>query len=181
LILNTKTKVVHLPTNKIFSSYSEIGNKHQKIINIAAWEAVVKPPVHFNKEKSGIILELLALQKLVTTVNDKSLAAAEKTLTIAFLPLYKNNDNVLINKFNFRLHELLIQTIALNLSIPLLQKWARFQAATGKINYGTEGKLPARMNWINNKEEFNMRIGYILKDKATYINRLKKRAADHKL
>ncbi|HKB45313.1 MAG TPA: hypothetical protein VKC90_13020 [Chitinophagaceae bacterium] len=181
LVLNTKTKVVHLPTNKIFSSYSAIGNKNQKIINMTSWEAVVKPPLHFNKEKSGIILELLALQKLVTAVNDKTLAAAEKTLSVAFLPAYKNKDGSLINKFNFRLHELIMQSIVLNSSVSSSQRWTRFQMATGKINYSAEDKLPARMNWITNKEEFNMRTDYILKDKTTYIDRLKKRTSDFKL
>jgi hypothetical protein len=175
--------VVHLPTNKIFTSYPDIAGKHQKIIDLKTWETQVKTPVHFHKEKSGIILELLALQKLAAGINDKTLMAATNTLAIAFSPVYKNSDGIMINKFNFRLHDLLLQTIVLNATIPAAQRWLKFQAATGKINYTIKDKkqLPSKMNWIKTKEDFDKQADYILQNKTTYINRLKKRVSDNKL
>jgi len=181
LVLNTKTKVVHLPTNKIFSNYADI--KRQKIIEFNTWETQIKAPIHFNKEKSGIILELLALQKLNTGINDKSLTVAINALSIAFSPAYKDKDGKFLNKYNFRLHDLLLQTIALNNTIPAAQKWTRFQSATGKINYTIKDikPLPSRMNWIKTKTDFDKQVDFILRNKTTYANRLKQRAANYKL
>jgi hypothetical protein len=183
LVLNTKTKVVHLPTNKIFNRYPDIADTNQKLIDLGTWETQVKAPIHFNKEKSGIIIELLALQKLNTGINDKSLTAAINTLSIAFMPVYKDKNENLINKYGFRLHDLLLQTIALNNTIPVTQKWARFQAATGRINYTVKDLKPisSRMKWIKTKTDFDKQAEYILNNKTTYINRLKQRATDYKL
>ena len=125
LILNTKTKIVHLPTEKIFADYSEISVRHKRILDLKTWEAEVQSPTHFIKDKSGIILELLALQKLNAGITDKALTAAINTLSIAFKPTYKNKDGKMMNKYRFRLHYLLLQTISLNNTIPAAQKWAR--------------------------------------------------------
>src|ERR1700741_3552694 len=51
LVLNTKSKVVHLPTGKIFSKYPTI--KRQSIIIFSIREVTVKAPYHFYKKKSG--------------------------------------------------------------------------------------------------------------------------------
>src|SRR5204863_2415271 len=88
LILNTKTKVVHLPTEKIFADYSEISVRHKRILDLKTWEAEVQSPTHFTKDKSAIILELLALQKFNAGITDKTLTAAINTLSIAFKPTY---------------------------------------------------------------------------------------------
>jgi len=176
LILNTKTKVVHLPTEKIFTHYQDIAVKNQKVIELGSWETQLKTPFHFNKEKSGIILELLALQKLATGINDKNLAATTKTLAMAFTPAYIDN-----NKYNFRVHDFLMQTIALNNGIPVTQKWNEFQLATGRINYSTEFKLPNRMSWLKTQTEFNNQVNNIIKNKTTYTDRLKQRAVKYKL
>jgi hypothetical protein len=186
LVLNTKTKVVHLPTEKIFARYADINKKHQKILDLKTWEAQVKTPVHFNKEKSGIILELLALQKLNTGITDKSLTAAINTLALAFTAAYKNKKGIIVNKHNFRLHELLAQLIAVNNSIPVAQKWTKFDTATGKINQyimlaSLKKKSPPRIKWMFEKKDFDQRVAYILKNKTNYTDRLKKRAADYKL
>ena len=181
LILNLKTKVVHLPTKKIFTHYPEIAAKNQKIIDLKSWETQLKTPVHFHKEKSGIILEMLALQKLVAGINDKSLAAAANTLAIAFSPVYNNKSGNIVSKYNFRIHDLLLQTITLNNRIPVVEKWNRFQLATGKIYYHPGDKLPGRMGWLKSKTEFDNKAAYIIKNKIKYMGRLKKRAIDHKL
>jgi len=181
LILNKKTNVVHLPTEKIFTHYPDISASHQKIIDLRSWETQIKTPVHFNKEKSGIILELLALQKLSTGINDRNLAAATNTLAIAFSSVYKNVNGDNPNIYNFRIHDLLLQTIALNNSIPAAQKWAKFQLANRDHNYYTEANLPKRMNWMRSKSEFGVQASYIIANKIKYTGRLKKRAADYKL
>ena len=175
LILNTKTKVVHLPTEKIFTHYQDIAVKNQKVIDLATWEVELKTS-HFNKEKSGIILELLALQKLAAGMNDKNLAATTKTLAMAFSPAYIDN-----NKYNFRVHDFLIQAIALNNGIPVTQKWNEFLLSTGRINYSTEFKLPKRMSWLKTQTEFNNQVNYIIQNKTTYLTRLKERAIKYKL
>lgn len=186
LVLNTKTKVVHLPTKKIFKDYADIDKKNQKILDLKTWETQVKTPIHFNKEKSGIILELLALQKLNAGITDKSLTAAINTLSLAFTAPYKNKKGIFINKHNFRLHELLAQLIALNNSIPVAQKWAKFDTATGKINQylmlaSLKNPSPPRIKWMFDQKGFDQRVAYILKNKNDYMTRLKHRATEYKL
>lgn len=181
LVLNTKTNVVHLPTEKIFVNYDELSVKHQRIIDLATWETVVKSPIHFHKEKSGIILEILALQKLVPGITDKNLTDAIHTIAIAFTPVYKNADGVIINKYNFRLHELLATLIGLNSSILSLGRWTMFQNATGKLDYATYEEIPGYMNWIKTKEDFDSRVKYIAENRIEYINRLKERVKNYTL
>jgi hypothetical protein len=186
LVLNTKTKVVHLPTEKIFAGYQDIEKKNQKILDLKTWETQVKTPIHFNKEKSGIILELLALQKLNAGITDKSLTSAINTLAMAFSLTYKNKKGLHLNKYNFRLHELLGQLIALNNSIPAAQKWTKFQTATGNITYtydllSMKSHLPPRVKWMLGKNIFDERMAYIIKNKTDYMTRLSKRAAQYKL
>ncbi|MES1219861.1 MAG: hypothetical protein ABUT20_30450 [Bacteroidota bacterium] len=151
------------------------------MLDLKTWETVVKSPVHFNKEKSGIMLEVLALQKLDTGINNHNLAAAANTLAMAFTETYKASDGSIINKFNFRLHDLLLQTITLNDSIPSFQKWERFQSTTGKIYYNEADRLPKRMKWLMTEQDFNKQVNYILDNKTKYEERLKQRAENFKL
>jgi hypothetical protein len=181
LILNTKTKVVHLPSGRIFAKYPTI--RRQAIIGSANWETEVRPPYHFNKEKSGIIIEVLALSRLAAGITDRTLTDAYRILSIAFTGTYKSKSGVVFNKYNFRLHHLLLQTIALNNTYPAAQKWDKFQQATARINYNLkEGKpLPGFMEWLKSKTEFDKKTYYILQNKQIYISRLVKRASQHKL
>lgn len=181
LVLNTKTKVVHLPSGRIFAKYPTI--KRQTIIGSSNWEIQVRPPYHFNKEKSGIIIEMLALTRLATGITDRTLTDAYRILSIAFTGTYKSKSGVLFNKYNFRLHHLLLYSIALNNTYPAAQKWDKFQQATGRINYNIkEGKqLPRFMEWLKSKTEFDKKATYILQNKQTYVSRLAKRASEHKL
>ena len=96
---------------------------------------------------------------------------------------YKNKSGVIFNKYNFRLHHLLLQTIALNNSFPAAQKWEKFQLATARINYTLKDTkpLPRFMEWLKSKTEFDKKARYILQNKQTYISRLAKRASQYKL
>jgi hypothetical protein len=181
LILNIKTGVVHLPTGKIFSKYPTI--KRRTVIGSDTWEAQVKAPYHLVKEKSGIILEMLTLTRLSSGINDRSLTDAYRILSIAFTKTYKNKTGVLFNKYNFRLHHLLLQTIALNGTFTLAQKWSKFQLATANIDYNIPDKkpVPGFMSWIKSKAEFDKKVNYILQNKSLYTSRLAKRANQYKL
>ena len=172
---------MHLPSGRIFSKYPII--KRQAIVGYTNWEIDVKPPYRFNKEKSSIILEMLALTRLATGINDKSLTDSYRILSIAFSNAYKSKNGVMLNKYKFRLHYLLLQTIALNNTFITTQKWEKFQLATGRINYNLQDKkpLPGYMNWVKSKTEFDKRVYYILQNKQTYIGRLAKRADKNKL
>ena len=180
LVLNTKTKVVHLASGRIFAKYPTI--KRQAIISSATWETQVRPPYHFNKEKSGIIIEYLALTRLTAGINDKTLTDAYRILSVAFAGTYRSKSQVVFNKYNFRLHHLLLQTIALNNTYPAAQKWEKFQLATARINYNlNDGKrLPRFMEWLKSKTEFDKKASYISANKQTYISRLAKRASFYK-
>ena len=181
LVLNRKTGVVHLPTGKIFSRYPTI--KRQGIIGSATWETEIKAPYHLVKEKSGIILEMLALTRLAAGINDRSLTDAYRILSVAFTKTYKSKTGELFNKYNFRLHHLLLQTITLNNTVISSQKWGKFQLATGNIDYNIKDikPIPAFMSWIKSKAEFDKKASYILQNKSSYTSRLAKRATRYKL
>jgi len=181
LVLNIKTGVVHLPIGKIFSKYPTI--KRRTIIGSDTWETQVKPPYHLVKEKSGIILEMLTLTRLAPGINDKSLNDAYRILSVAFSGTYKSKTGVSFNKYNFRLHHLLLQVIALNATFQPALKWDKFQIATGRINYNEQDKrpLPRFMAWVKTKTDFDKKVNYILQNRSTYTDRLVKRANRYKL
>lgn len=180
LVLNTKTKVIHLASGRIFSKYPTI--KRQAIIGSATWEAEVKAPYRFNKEKSGIIIEVLALTRLAAGINDRSLTDAYRILSLAFNGTYKSKTGILFNKYNFRLHHLLLKVISLNSTYPLSQKWTKFQSATGNINYALDKRpIPQFMSWLKAKPDFDKKVNYIIQNKTSYISRLAKRASTYKL
>lgn len=181
LVLNRKTGVVHLPTGKIFSRYPTI--KRQVIVGSATWEQEIRPPYHLIKEKSGIILEMLALTRLAAGINDRSLTDAYRILSVAFTNTYKSKSGEMFNKYNFRLHHLLLQVIALNSTITLSQRWSKFQQATGNIDYNANNikPIPRFVSWIKSKAEFDKKAAYILQNKSTYTTRLAGRAKRYKL
>ena len=181
LVINLKTRVVHLPSGKIFSKYPTI--KRQATLGFTNWETEVKPPYHFNKEKSGIIVEMLALTRLAPGINDRSLTDAYRILTVAFTGMYRSKTGNTFNKYNFRLHHLLLQVISLNSTVPASQKWDKFQSATGNINYNLPDKRPLAkfMSWIKTKTDFDKKVTYILQNKQTYTSRRLKRANRYKL
>ena len=181
LVINLKTRVVHLPSGKIFSKYPTI--KRQSTLGFTNWETEVKPPYHFNKEKSGIIVEMLALTRLATGINDRTLTDAQRILAVGFTGMYKSKTGITFNKYNFRLHHMLLKVISLNSTIPSAQKWDKFQSATGNINYSLPDKrpLPKFMGWLKTKTDFDKKVNYILQNKQSYTSRLLKRANRYKL
>ncbi len=184
LVLNRDSHVVHLPSSKLFLTVPDILVRRMQIIPFDKWENIVKAPVHFCKERSGIILERLALRKLLAGgPTNANLAAAAKTVSLAFSPVYKTKTGEFINRYNFRLHDLLAQCIVLNSAIPRAGKWDAFQKATGQfyllppMKNGTVRDIPKRMNWLKKKENFDKQADHILDNKTVLLMRLQKRAS----
>ena len=169
LVMNNKTKVMHLPTSKVYVYYDEIIPKHLEAISIAAWASQLKEPVRLNKDQSGIILEILALRNLSGDVNDQNLAAATETLSKAFTPACENKKGENANTYNFRLHELMLQLLALNSSVP--GKWQAFNSKVTK-----PVSLRKRQKWMETETAFNERVNYIVARQTEYMNRLTERA-----
>jgi hypothetical protein len=171
LVMNTKTKVVHLPTAAVYVFYDEIANKHLQEINLSSWENAIRGDVHINKGQSGNILEILSLKKLGSGVNDDSLNAAMNTLSYAFDRANDNTKGFNRNTKNYRLHELMLQLIALNNSIPEIGKWQVFNEKVKK-----PAKIGRRQQWMASENNFNERIRYITTRESEYKERLTKRA-----
>lgn len=185
LILNTKTNVVHFPTKKFFNYYDRIDPKYIKELDMANWEQQVKPPVRFHRQHASVILELLALQKLVNGFSADALAGTERTLSMAFSNEFINKTGQNIHYYSFRLHDLLLRCIALNTSIPADQKWDRFRAATNNLVYhekeaGTKKGLPPRMRWLTGSELFDVKVKYIVDNQSQYSMQLQNRVAENR-
>lgn len=172
LLMNSKTQVMHFPTSKIYTYYDEIKPNHLQEISLATWASQLQEPVRLHKQQSGNILEILAMQNLRQGVNDESLSAAAGILSKAFSSACDNSKGVNFNTTNFRLHELMLQLITLNTSIPAANKW---QAFSDKIKKPVS--LRKRQKWMETETSFNERVKYILDRQNDYSARLTKRAA----
>jgi len=172
LVINTKTNVIHLPTASFYVYYDEI--KNLKNVTINNWEDQVRGEPKFNKNKSGNILEILSLQKLKNGINDNSLNSAVYTLSIAFTKECENAKGINLNTTNYRLHELMLQLIALNTYIPY--KWKTFNDMVSKPQ-----KIGRRQKWMADEASFNERVKYIQDHEANYKDRLSKRASKYNL
>jgi hypothetical protein len=172
LVMNTKTNVVHLPTSAVYVYYDEI--KHIRDVNMTSWENQVQGDARLNKDQSGNILEILALQKLRAEVNDDSLNGAMNTLAKAFTRECENSRGVNHNSANYRLHELMLQLVALNSSIPATGKWQAFNEKVKKPQ-----RLGKRQKWMETETSFNERIKYIQDREADYKKRLNQRASKY--
>ena len=172
LVINTKTNVVHLPTAAFYNYYDEI--KNTRDVNIADWENQLRGGVKLNKDKSGNILEILSLQKLRDGVNDNSLNSAIDTLAIAFSRDCENSNGTNYNTTNYRLHELMLQLIALNNY--MTNKWQTFNDRVRKPQ-----KIGKRQSWMADENSFNQRVNYIRDREADYKNRLINRASKYAL
>lgn len=169
LVMNTKTNVMHFPTEKIYTYYDPIKPNHLQEISLAAWSTQLQEPARFNKEQSGNIIEILTMQGLKGDINDTTLTIAIDHLSTAFQSDYQK-----ANEKNFRLHELMLQLIALNNAIPADQKWISF---TSKVKM--PGQLRKRQQWMSSESNFSNRINYILQHQNEYISRLNKRASKY--
>jgi len=169
LVMNSKTKVMHFPTSKIYTYYDEIKASHLQAISLATWANQLQEAVRLNKEKSGNIIEILTLQSMNGNVNDTSFVIAIDTLSMAFTTPYEK-----ANTKNFRLHELMLQFVVLNNAIPADQKWITFNSKVKK-----PARLRKRQKWMETETAFNERVGYILNHQNDYMTRLKQRAAKY--
>ena len=169
LVMNTKTSVLHFPTSRIYHYYDEIKPNHMQEISRTAWNPQSENAPRLNREQSGNIMEILTLQELGKEINDTTLIIAIDTLSIAFGKEYEK-----ANTTNFRLHELMLQLIALNSLIPADQKWQTFSAKVVK-----PAQLRKRQKWMETETNFNERVKYIQDRQNDYKNRLKERAAKY--
>ena len=174
LIVNTKTNVVHLPTAVVYNYYDEI--KQYREINANDWENVIGGEVRLNKEQSGNILEILSLQKLRNRVDDNSLSNATNTLSKAFSGSYQNSKGINSNSTNYRLHELMLQLVALNNSIPDENKWQAFNERVSKAQ-----RIGKRQKWMETEDSFSQRVKYIQDRQDEYKTRLMKRVSKYSL
>jgi hypothetical protein len=172
LIVNAKTNIVHLPTAVVYNYYDEIRNTRN--VNMNNWENEVQGQMRLNKEQSGNILEILSLQKLRNEVNDDSLNAAMNTLAKAFGREYENKKGINHNTTNYRLHELMLQLVALNNNIAGDNKWQAFNERVKKPQ-----KPGKRAKWMETETVFNDRIRYIREREADYKKRLNQRASKY--
>jgi hypothetical protein len=172
LVINSKTNIVHLPTSIVYNYYDEI--KHTRDVNINNWENTVNGEVRLNKDKSGNILEILSLQKLRGEVNDDSLNNAINTLLKAFNKECENKAGKNNNSNNYRLHELMLQLVALNTTIQ--DKWNAFNEKVKKPH-----KIGKRQKWMETETSFNERIKYIREREDEYKKRLSQRASKYSL
>ncbi len=169
LVMNNKTQVMHFPTSKVYSYYDPIKPNHLQEISLAAWSSQLQEPVRFNKEQSGNIIEILTMQHLRGDISDTSFVMAIDTLSVAF-----GNEYEKANAKNFRLHELMLQLIALNNAIPSDQKWTTFNAKIKRPE-----QLRKRQDWMSTESKFMERINYITQRRNDYIARLNKRATNY--
>jgi hypothetical protein len=167
LVLNTRSKVLHFPTALVYTYYDEIKPSHLQELKPGSWSPGVETSSHLNKEQSGNILEILTLKELSTEINTTTLVIAIDTLSHAFTDQYENANNK-----NFRLHELMLQLIALNDLIPADQKWLTFNAKIKR-----PPALRKRQTWMATEDNFMQRVSYISERRNDYILRLQKRAS----
>ena len=104
----------------------------------------------------------------------ENLYAAMDTLAYAFNKNCENIKGVNPNTTNFRIHELLLQVIALNNAIPEGEKWGAFNNRIKKPPI-----LRKRQKWMETETSFNERVKYILDRQNDYITRLTKRASKY--
>lgn len=171
LVINTKTNVLHFPTSKVYHYYDEIKPNHLKEISRAEWNPLAENAPKLNRQQSGNILELMAMQNLKQGVNDEFLSAAADILSKAFTAACENSKGINSNTTNFRLHELMLQLVALNTGIPSASKW---QAFSDRIKKPVS--LRKRQQWMASETNFNERVKYILDRQTDYMNRLTERA-----
>jgi hypothetical protein len=174
LVMNTKTNTLHLPSSKVYRYYDEIKPVHLQVISIATWTTEVQEPLKIHKQQSGTILEILALLELRKGISDETLTKATQTVSKAFTASCENAKGFNLNSTNFRLHELLLQLVSLNNSIPASDKWNSFNSLVKK-----PATLRKRQFWMQSETAFNERVNYILNRQNDYLARLNQRAAKY--
>jgi hypothetical protein len=171
LVLNTKTKVIHFPTKRIFRYRGEIAQKHMQIIGFENWKKEL-PTGHFNKDHSGIVLEKLALKELLTGINPQSLQDATAILSLAFTEEYFRQ-----NRFNWRIYDLLLTTMVLPKSYTADGIKRSFLSVVAKVDL-RNARVPKKNSWLKSAEQFDQKISYLQNNKDKLVNKLSKRAKD---
>lgn len=175
LAINSKTKVMHLPSGKIYHYYDEIKSSHLQTVSLTGWAAALEGGAKINKQQSGTILEILALQQLKNDgINDASLTRSADILSKAFSEEINSRNGRNVNETNFRLHELMLQLIALNNSVPNESKWQEFNSKIKK-----PGTLRKRQTWMSGEAQFAERVNYISERRNDYQSRLTDRAGKY--
>jgi hypothetical protein len=170
LVLNKQTQVLHIPSRQLYTYYDEIRASHLVPMSLTALTTTLEDQTaRLNIGQSGKIAEVLCLYPLRQVVNDETLSAAADHLSIAFRDDYSK-----VNQKNFRLHELMLQLIALKTSIPENEKWQVFNSRTRKPT-----QLKKRQNWMSSETNFIERVRYITARTDEYKERLKVRAAKY--
>ncbi|MCW3110854.1 MAG: hypothetical protein JWQ09_5360 [Segetibacter sp.] len=174
LVLNIKTNVAHYPSAKIFKYYNKIADKHISVVEFNSWKNKINSPKHFNKSKSGIIIEILALKELSIPITNDKLRQAIASVAIAFSKEYNNQQNYQMNSHNWRLYDLLLQLIVLNTSIKRELKWDNFSKIIQLVDF-KQITIPKKNNWVNSKGEFDKRVDYMNRNIAVYKKRIETR------
>jgi hypothetical protein len=172
LVVNSKTNVMHLPSSKVYHYYDEIKPSHLKAVSLAGLTSILEGGAKINKQQSGIILEIMALQQLKNEgFSDASLDKATGILSKTFSEEINSRNGRNVNETNFRLHELMLQFIVLNNSIPNESKWQAFNSKIKK-----PAMLRKRQAWMSGETQFAERVNYILERRNDYQARLTARA-----
>lgn len=169
LVMNSKTGILHLPLAAAYTYYDTIKPEHLEAVDQSNWEGKLGEEVRFNKQQSGTILEILALQPLKGGVDATSLDRSLQILARAFSPACQDAKGRDLNERNFRLHELALQLIALHPGIA--DKWGYFTQLVKK-----PASLRKRQSWMGSPAAFSERTNYIAARQAAYADRLQKRA-----
>lgn len=167
LYYNPKTKVLHYPGLR---EKEKLETANLQSIKINEWEKMLdNGEAYFNKEKSGLSFEKLALRNFQGAPTAESLQKSLSITSRAFAKEYATQ-----NRFNWRVYDLLVQWVALNEAIADPDKWYHFTKVISEVNLGNV-KVIKRMAWVQSKELFDKRITYINEHKTDYLARLKTR------
>jgi hypothetical protein len=169
VVINSKTKLMHLPSSHIYHYYDPIKQNHFQAVAISGAASLLQGDVRLPKGQSGNILEVLSLQPLRGGINDGTLSQAADILSMAFMQTYDNAKAVNVNTTNFRLHELMLQLVSLNNSV--VDKWQTFNEKVKK-----PATLRKRQAWMETSTAFRERVEYILARQGDYHARLMTRA-----
>lgn len=164
---NTKNKILHYPV--IYATREKFNDRHFSLIPLEGWEAMLdQGQARFTKEHSGIIFEHFALKGLSPT-DDASLTKATSIAARAF-----GQDYFKSNQYSWRNYELMLLLVALNNSIPRVNKWQSFHDSVNNPEV-FKLKMPKRVLWLKTREAFDGRVEYIAEKKTEYLQRLNKR------
>lgn len=182
LFLNKKTNVIHIKVLNKTKYHDHMALRNVQEIPVQHWREEIKniKPVvisvdneavnvfpHFDKGKSSMIFENLALRELDNGINSTYLTNAHDVLVEAFSPFYAP-----YNASKWRLHDLLFKVIVYNDGVT--HKWEAYQDTVKAIDFSSV-EIPVRNEWVNNKPLFDKKLRARMAGKEQEIEKLKKR------